>query len=83
MTISSPPDKWYLKLFNLNETLHVPRLNISPVGNERLMENKFRDFEKFQKNIPKIVVKSGCGPRRFSRGGVLLSEFETSPLQVI
>ena len=27
--------------------------------------------------------KSGCCPRRFCRGGVLLSEFETSPLQVI
>ena len=47
------------------------------------MENEFRDFEKSQKNIPKIIVKSGCGPRRFSPGGVLLTEFETSPLQVI
>ena len=83
MTISSPPDKWYLKLFNLNETLHVPRLVMSPAGNERLMKNEFRDFEKFKKNIPKIIVKSGCGPRRFCPGGVLLTEFETSPLQVI
>ena len=30
-----------------------------------------------------ITVKSGCGPRRFCPGGVLLTEFETSPLQVI
>ena len=30
MTISSPPDKWYLKLFNLNETLHATRSDISP-----------------------------------------------------
>ena len=36
MTISSPPDKWYLKLFNLNETLHVPRFHISPDGSEVL-----------------------------------------------
>ena len=34
MTNSSPPDKWYLKLFNLNETLHVPRSDISPDGRE-------------------------------------------------
>ena len=33
MIISSPPEKWYLKYFNLNETLHVPRLDISPAGN--------------------------------------------------
>ena len=33
MTISSPPERWYLKLFTLNETLHVPRLDMSPAGN--------------------------------------------------
>ena len=31
----------------------------------------------------KFPVKSGWCPRRFCRGGVLLTEFETSPLQVI
>ena len=30
MTISSPPDKWYLKLFDFNETLHVLRSDICP-----------------------------------------------------
>ena len=83
MTISSPPEKWYLKCFNLNETLHVPRLSISPAAYSRPMGNEFRDFNKFEKNIVEFLLKSGCGPRRFSRGGVLLSEFETSPLQVI
>ena len=58
MTISSPPDKWYLKLFNLNETLHVPRLSISPAAYSRLMGNEFRDFEKFKKNIVRNTLKS-------------------------
>ena len=83
MTNSCPPEKWYLKCLDLNETLHVPRLSISPAAYSRLMGNEFTDFEKFKKNIVKFLLKSGCAPRRFSRGGVLLSEFETSPLQVI
>ena len=34
MTISSPPDKWYLKLFNLNETSSQPRSGIISDGRE-------------------------------------------------
>ena len=75
--------KSYPECLNFNETLHVPRLSISPAAYSRLMGNEFRDFEKFKKNIFKFLLKSGCGPRRFSRGGVLLSELEASPLQVI
>ena len=82
MTNSCPPEKWYLEYFNLDETLHVPRLSISPAAYSRLSRNELRDFGKFTKNIVKFPLKSGCGPRRFSRGGVLLSEFETSSLQV-
>ena len=47
------------------------------------MKNKLGNFKIFHKNPPKIVVKSGWCPRRFCPGGVLLTEFETSPLQVI
>ena len=53
-----------------------------PNGNLDL-GNKFRDFEKFKKNMVRNIVKSARGRRRSSRGGLLLSEFETSPLQVI
>ena len=83
MTNSCPPEKWYLEYFNLDETLHVPRLSISPAAYSRLLGNEFRDFEKLKKMMVKIPLKSGRCPRRSSRGGVLLSEFETSPLQVI
>ena len=48
-----------------------------------LMENEFRDLGEFQKNRPNFNVKSGYGLQRFCPGGVLLTEFETSPLQVI
>ena len=80
---SSPPEKYCLKCFNLNETWQEPRLNISPAKTFRLLKNKFRDFQKFKKNMVRNTLKSARGPRRSSRGGVLLSEFETSPLQVI
>mgnify|MGYP003315031327 CR=1 FL=1 len=45
MTNSCPPEKWSLKCFNLNETLHVHRLSISPAAYSRLLGNEFRDFE--------------------------------------
>ena len=83
MADSTYREKWYPEYFNLNEALHVPRLNISSDWNSRLLENEFRDFQKSEKIVVKIIVKSGRCPPRFCRGGVLLTEFETSPLQVI
>ena len=82
-TNSTYREKWYPECFNLNEAVHVPRLSISPDWNSRLIRNKFRNFKKFDKIVVKTIVKSGRCPRRFCRGGVLLTEFETSPLQVI
>ena len=67
----------------LNETLHVPRLNMSSAETSSLIENKLGNFLKFKKNMVRNTLKSARGPWRSSPGGVLLSEFETSPLQVI
>ena len=83
ITVSINREKWYPEYFNFNDVWHVPRLSISPGGNSRLMRNEFGDFKKLRKMRVKIPLKSGRCPRRSSRGGVLLSEFETSPLQVI
>ena len=63
--------------------MHVPRLSISPAETLRLMRNKLGDVQKLKKDMVRNTVKSARGRRRSSRGGVLLSEFETSPLQVI
>ena len=83
MTNSCPPEKWYLECFNLDETLHVPHLNMSPAETSSLIENKLGNFLKFKKNMVRNILKSARDPWRSSRGGVLLSEFETSPLQGI
>ena len=53
MTVSINREKWYPEYFNLNEALHVPRLNISSDRNSRLLENEFRDFEKLRKMMVK------------------------------
>ena len=50
MTIPSPPDKWCLKLFNLNETLHVPRFHISSDSSEVLWEMNLGISRNSKKN---------------------------------
>ena len=81
--ISSPQEKWYPECFNRAETLHAPRLKIRSHLNSKLSGNEFTDFEKFLKNMVEIPLKSAGCRGGFCPGGVLLTEVEASPLQVI
>ena len=65
------------------ELLHAPRLKLSSAGYVKLSGNEFADLNQSLKNIVEILLKSAVCPGGFCPGGVLLTEVEASPLQVI
>ena len=63
--------------------MYEPRLKVRSSGNSKLSGNELTDFEKFLKNMFEILLKSAGCRGGFCPGGVLLTEVEASPLQVI
>ena len=63
--------------------MHVPRLKVRSAEYSKLSGNEFTDFMKFLKNIVEILLKSAVCRGGFCLGGVLLTEVEASPLQVM
>ena len=81
--ISLPQKKRYPECFNRAEVLHVPRLKVCRGENSKLSEKEFTDLKLVWKNMVEIPVKSAVCTNAICPGGVLLTEVEASPLQVI
>ena len=63
--------------------MHVPRLKVCPDWNGKLLRNELADLKQSLKNMVEIPLKSAVCPGAVCPGGVLLTEVEASPLQVM